>query len=103
MSIESIMNNEKKVSFKSFIILILIFSSFLTISLYFMGYLFENEPNECMLILEQEVSCFKGCQYASKITENWTYYDMCSELCSMNYILEFDESGDINSCSYGGL
>ena len=70
---------------------------------------FYSEKYACSLILEQQVACYRGCQFTTQGVFNLTHapaeesiplYRSCIELCKKEYYLEFDDSGAINLCRY---
>lgn len=72
---------------------------------------YENQKlvlrEQCDLILEQRVACYKGCKYAILGLPREYYYDygtwidMCIKKCGNKYGLSFDNEGKGDKCWYG--
>jgi len=56
---------------------------------------------DCDLILEQRVACFRGCQFNPNFNPN--NYIICTDSCMLKYQLEHNPQGDITACLYGGV
>jgi hypothetical protein len=62
---------------------------------------FYDSKYTCTLILDQRVSCYKGCQFYFKINNvTQQQYDGCLTNCQQEYGLEYNAKGHITSCWY---